>query len=95
LENFRNCFKYEGVGPFYCLVEFKMIYRREGDFGANLIGEILEHVIIKLLGDVSGDAIMADDVLPKKFLMVAELIFVTGFTSTHFVKYSTTTMAKV
>jgi hypothetical protein len=31
----------------------------------------------------------------KNFLMVVELTLVTGFTSTHFVKYSTGTMAKV
>jgi hypothetical protein len=31
----------------------------------------------------------------KNFLMVAELTFVTGFTSTHFVKYSMTIIAKL
>jgi hypothetical protein len=31
----------------------------------------------------------------KNFLMVAELTFVTGLASTYFVKYSTTTIAKM
>jgi hypothetical protein len=31
----------------------------------------------------------------KCFLIVVEVMLVTGFTSTHFMKYSTATMAKV
>jgi hypothetical protein len=41
------------------------------------------------------NSVMIDDVLPKKILNVAEVILVTGFTSTHLVKYSTAMMAKV
>jgi hypothetical protein len=61
--------------------------------------EILEHDTIKILGIVNGDllrnSITTDDVLPEKFCMVAEVIFVTGFASTHLVKYSTATMVNV
>jgi hypothetical protein len=64
------------------------------------VAEVLEHVIIEFLGvvnsDFSWDTIAADDALPeKKFLIVAELMFVTGFTSIDFVKYSTATIVMV
>jgi hypothetical protein len=36
---------------------------------------------------------MVDDVLPEKLLVVAEVMLVIGFTSTHLVKYSTATSA--
>jgi hypothetical protein len=60
---------------------------------------ILEHVTIKIVGIVNGymmrDSVMIDDVLPEKFWMVAEVMLVTSFASTHLVKYSTAIMAKV
>jgi hypothetical protein len=63
------------------------------------VTEILEHGTIKILDIIDGDllrnSVMIDDVLPKKILNVAEVILVTGFTSTHLVKYSTAMMAKV
>jgi hypothetical protein len=46
------------------------------------MAEIVEHVIVELLGvvdyDVSRDVIAIDDILPEIFLMVAEIMFVTG-----------------
>jgi hypothetical protein len=63
------------------------------------VTEILEHGTIKILDIIDGDllrnSVMIDDVLPKKILNVAEVILVTGFTSTHLVKYSTAMMVKV
>jgi hypothetical protein len=76
-----------------------VVYRCEGDHHPDLVTEILEHGTIKILDIIDGDllrnSVMIDDVLPKKILNVAEVILVTGFTSTHLVKYSTAMMAKV
>jgi hypothetical protein len=48
-----------------------MIYRCEDDLHFDLVTEILEHCIIKILVvvdcDVSRDAITKDDILPKEF----------------------------
>jgi hypothetical protein len=48
-----------------------VIHRRECDLRFNLLVEILEHCIVKILCvvdcDVSGHAIAADDVLPEEF----------------------------
>jgi hypothetical protein len=64
-----------------------------------LLVEVLEHVIIELLAVVNGDfsqnTVVADDILQKKFLIVVELMFVTGFALIHFVKYSTAIIVKV
>jgi hypothetical protein len=76
-----------------------MVYRCEGNLHADLVIEILEHVIVKILGvvdyDLLWDSITTNDVLQYIFLMVAEVMLVTDFTSTHFVRYSTTIMVKV
>jgi hypothetical protein len=76
-----------------------VIYRCKGDLRPNLMTEILKHGTIKILGiaksDLLRDSITTDDVLPENFWMVAEVIFVTGFASTHLVKYSAVTMAQV
>jgi hypothetical protein len=76
-----------------------VIYRCEGDIHLDLMREILEYGTIKILGIVESDLLRnsttTDDVLPENFWMVAEVMFVTGFASTHLVKYSTATMAKV
>jgi hypothetical protein len=71
----------------------------EGDLHSDLMAEILKHGTIKVLGvihrDLLRNSVATDDVLPENFWMVVEDILVTGFTSTHLVKYSTATMAKV
>jgi hypothetical protein len=76
-----------------------VIYRCEGDIHLDLMREILEYGTIKILGIVDSDLLRnsttTDDVLPENFWMVAEVMFVTGFASTHLVKYSTPTMVKV
>jgi hypothetical protein len=76
-----------------------VIYRCEGDIHLDLMREILEYGTIEILGIVESDLLRnsttTDDVLPENFWMVAEVMFVTGFASTHLVKYSTATMAKV
>jgi hypothetical protein len=76
-----------------------MIYRCKGDIRPGLMKEIFEHSTLEILGIVDGDllrnSVTTNDVLPEKFLMVVEVIFVTGFASTHLVKYSTATMVKV
>jgi hypothetical protein len=76
-----------------------VIYRCEGDIHLDLMREILQYGTIKILGIVDSDLLRnsttTDDVLPENFWMVAEVMFVTGFASTHLVKYSTATMAKV
>jgi hypothetical protein len=63
------------------------------------VAEIHEHVTVNILGvvncDLLWDSITTDNVLPKFFLMVAEVMLVTGFASTHFMKYSNATMAKL
>jgi hypothetical protein len=64
-----------------------------------MMTKILEHVDMKILGvfncGLLGESIPTDNVLPKKILIVAEVMLVTGFASTHFVKYSIATMVKV
>jgi hypothetical protein len=76
-----------------------MVYRCEGDLHSDLMVENLEHRIIEILGvincDLSRDAIVANDILLEEFFMVVELMFVMGFASTHFMKYSTATIAMV
>jgi hypothetical protein len=64
------------------------------------MAEILEHVIVKLFGIVEYDfswdtETPGDDLSKKNFLIVVELMLVTGFASIHLVKYSTATMVKV
>jgi hypothetical protein len=48
-----------------------VIHRCESDIRSNLLAEIHEHCIVEVLCivdcDVSGDAVPADDVLPKEF----------------------------
>jgi hypothetical protein len=49
-----------------------MVDGSEGHLRSNLMAEILEHVVVGLLGIVNGDfswdTIAAEDVLPEKFL---------------------------
>jgi hypothetical protein len=76
-----------------------MVQGSKGDLHFDLMVEILEHCIVKILVvvncDVSRDVKCQMIFCQKNFLLVAKLMFVTGFASTHFVKYSTTTIAKV
>jgi hypothetical protein len=48
-----------------------VIYRCEGNLRSNLLVEILQHYISKILcvvdREVSGDTVAVDDVLPKVF----------------------------
>jgi hypothetical protein len=48
-----------------------MVDRSEGDLCSDLMIEILEHVIVKLLGIINGDfswdTIVVDDLFPEKF----------------------------
>jgi hypothetical protein len=71
LEYFLDCFKYQGVGPLYCTVGLRVIYRRERDCHPNLLAKILEHCTIEVLCvvdcNVSGDAVTVDNVLPEEF----------------------------
>jgi hypothetical protein len=71
----------------------------ECDLCTNLVEEIFEHVAIKVFGvidrDLLWDAITTYDILPKELFDGCRGYVVTGFTSTHFVKYSTATMAKL
>jgi hypothetical protein len=59
-----------------------MVNGCQGGLHSDLMAEIVEHVVVELLGvvdyDVSRDVIAIDDILPEIFLMVAELMFVTG-----------------
>jgi hypothetical protein len=52
--------------------------------------EIFEHGTIEIFGIDDGDllwnSVATIDVLPKKIYMVAEVMLVIGFTSTHLVK---------
>jgi hypothetical protein len=63
------------------------------------MAESLAHGTIKILGNVNRDlllnSIVTDDALQKNFWIVAEVMLVTGFASTHLVKYSTMTIVKV
>jgi hypothetical protein len=76
-----------------------MIYGCEGNLRSDLVEEILEHIIVKILGIVdcyaSWDTVAADDVFPEDSLVVEELMFVMSFSSIHFVKYSTAIIVKV
>jgi hypothetical protein len=49
-----------------------VVYRCEGDLRPDLLAKILEHGTIKVLcivnGDLLGNSIVTDDVLPKEFL---------------------------
>jgi hypothetical protein len=76
-----------------------MIYRSECNLRSNLLAEILEHCTIEVLcivdHDVLRDAVSIDDILLEIFLIDAEVTFMRGFTSTHFVKYSTAMTVKV
>jgi hypothetical protein len=48
-----------------------VIHQHEWDIRSNLLAEILEHCIIKVPCiancDVSGDTVVADDILPEEF----------------------------
>ena len=46
-----------------------------------------------IYGDLPWDPEPADDVLPKEFLIVSEVMLISGLASIHFVKYSTATAA--
>jgi hypothetical protein len=76
-----------------------MIYGCEGNLRSDLVEEILEHIIVKILGIVdcyaSRDTVAADDVFPEDSLVVEELTFVMSFALIHFVKYSTAIIVKV
>jgi hypothetical protein len=76
-----------------------VVYRRDGDLRPDLVAEILEHATIKILGIVDCDLlwnfVVTDDILPEEFWTVEEVMLVMGFASTHLVKYSTATIAKV
>jgi hypothetical protein len=76
-----------------------MVFGCEGSLHINLVVEIIEHVTIEVFGivncDLLRDSIVTDNILLENFLMVVEVMLVTGLTSTHFVKYSTATMVMV
>jgi hypothetical protein len=76
-----------------------VVYRHDGDLRPDLVAEILEHATIKILGIVDCDllwnSVVTDDILPEEFWTVEEVMLVMGFASTHLVKYSTATIAKV
>jgi hypothetical protein len=76
-----------------------MIYRYVGRLHSDLLMEVVEHCVVNVYCivncNVAWDSVSTDDILPEIFLMVAELMFVIGFVSIHFVKYSTATMANV
>jgi hypothetical protein len=76
-----------------------VVYRCEENIRPDLVVEILEHAAIEILGVVDCDllwnSVTADDVLLDFFCMVVEVTLVTGFASTHLVKYSTATTMKV
>jgi negative regulator of genetic competence, sporulation and motility len=64
------------------------------------MAETLEHVTIKIFDivdrDFLRDAVTTDNILLEEFFfIVVEVMLVTHFASTHFVKYSTAIMAKV
>jgi hypothetical protein len=76
-----------------------MVYGCKGDLHSNLVIEILEHYTIKILVivdcDVPMNAIAIDDILPEEFFDGCGSYVCETFASTHFVKYSTATIAKV
>jgi hypothetical protein len=76
-----------------------MLYICEGNLRTNLVTKIPEHVTVKVFGivncDLLWDSVTTNNVLLEKNLMVTEVMLVMGFASTHFMKYSTATMAKV
>jgi hypothetical protein len=98
-EYFLDRLKNRCVISFDCSVGLWVIYRCAGDLHLDLMTEILEHGTIKILGVVDGDLLRnsttTDDALPEKFLDGGRGYVVTSFASTHLVKYSTATMAKV
>jgi hypothetical protein len=67
LEYFLDCFKYQGIDPFYCTIRLWVVYRCECDLRFDLLTEILEHCTIKVLcvidRNVVGNAIVTDDIL--------------------------------
>jgi hypothetical protein len=71
LEYFLDLFEYQGIGPLYCAIGLEVTYLCEYDLHSDLLTKILEHCTVEVLCvvdyDVSGDAVMADDVLPKEF----------------------------
>jgi hypothetical protein len=87
---FFDCLKNQGVSSFNCSVGLWVVYRCEGDLHADLVIEIFEHGTIEIFGIDDGDllwnSVATIDVLPKKIYMVAEVMLVIGFTSTHLVK---------
>jgi hypothetical protein len=76
-----------------------VIYRCKGDIHPDLMIEILEHGTIVVLGIIDGDllrnSVATNDILPEKFLDGGEGYVGYWLVSTHLVKYSTGTMAKV
>jgi hypothetical protein len=59
------------VGPPYCTIRLRVIHRCEGNLCSDMLAKVFEHCAVKELyvvdGDMSGDAIAADDVLPEDF----------------------------
>jgi hypothetical protein len=97
-EYFLDCLKYQGVGPFYCIIGLRVINRCEGDLCLTCWQKSLNIVLSKYsaLSIVIYQGILYQQMIcHKNFLMVAELTFMIGIASTHFVKYLTATMAKV
>jgi hypothetical protein len=92
---FLDCLKYQGVGPFNRSIGLGLIYRCKGRLHSDFLMKVLEHCIVKVFCII--DCNVARDTITgqKFFLIVAEHTFVTGFASTHFVKYSMTITMKV
>jgi hypothetical protein len=71
LEYFLDCFKDLGVRSLHYAIGLWVVYQCECDLRSNLLAEIFEHCIVKLLCVVDCympvDAIAADDVLPEEF----------------------------
>jgi hypothetical protein len=76
-----------------------VVYGCEDDLHSDLVAEILEHVIVKVLGiidcDLLWDDITVDDVFLAEFFDSCEGYVGDELHPTHFMKYSTATMAKV
>jgi hypothetical protein len=98
-EYFLDCLNDHDVGSLNNSIGLWMVYRCKGDLHPNLVTKIFEHCTIEILGIIDGDllrdSVTTDDVLLEFFWMVVEVMLVTGFASTHLMKYSTAAIAKV
>jgi hypothetical protein len=69
-QDFLNWFKYQSIDPLYLFVGLRIVHGCEGNLRFNLVVEILEHVIVEILGvvdyNVLRDAIAADDILREE-----------------------------